>query len=214
MRSEGQDAMENRPNRRQIINTSVGAATILAVGAGGGLFASAGPASAAEKADKAHKAFSHDHVGITVTPEQLDATIEWYLSKLGFTVEQRFEAEGTTFVFIARGDVKIELVTGASKPHRPAPDSVFESMDPERLHHFCIAVNDLDAMVSQLRRRDVQVIDGPMDAPAIGRRIAFITDNLGNILEFAGPIRPAPRGNRPDRDGLLPPKASESSRRR
>jgi methylmalonyl-CoA epimerase len=131
--------------------------------------------------------FSHDHVGITVTPEDLDATIQWYSSKLGFGLEQRFDAHGTTFAFIVSGDVKIELLAGASHRHQAPTDDILTSMAQERLHHFCIAVEDLDATVSQLRDRDVQLIGGPMEVPAIGQRIAFITDNIGNIIELAEP---------------------------
>jgi catechol 2,3-dioxygenase-like lactoylglutathione lyase family enzyme len=90
--------------------------------------------------------FSHDHVGISVRPEDLDATVEWYSSKLGFDVDQRFESHDTTFVYIVSGDVKIELLAGASNRQAPT-DDVLASMDPERLHHFCIAVEDVDATV-------------------------------------------------------------------
>ena len=31
--------------------------------------------------------FSHDHEGITVTPNDLDATIEWYSDNLGTIIE-------------------------------------------------------------------------------------------------------------------------------
>jgi len=130
--------------------------------------------------------FSHDHVGITVTPDDLDTTIEWYSGNLGFTVDQKFESHGTTFVYLVAGDVKIELLAGASNPGMPV-SNVLTSMDPERLHHFCLAVQDLDAAVSQLRERDVQVIGGPMDIPEIGQRIAFVADNLGTIIELTEP---------------------------
>jgi catechol 2,3-dioxygenase-like lactoylglutathione lyase family enzyme len=130
--------------------------------------------------------FSHDHVGITVTPEDLDTTIEWYSGNLGFTVDQKFESHSTTFVYLVAGDVKIELLAGASN-RGARVDNVLTSMDPQRLHHFCLAVQDLDATVSQLRERDVQVIGGPMDIPEIGQRIAFVTDNLGTIIELAEP---------------------------
>ncbi|MFB4278522.1 MULTISPECIES: VOC family protein [unclassified Nonomuraea] len=128
--------------------------------------------------------FSHDHVGISVTPEQLDATIQWYASKLGFALQQRFDSHGTTFAFIVSGGVKIELLAGASRRHEAPAEDVLASMDPERLHHFCLAVEDLDATVSQLRDSDVPLIGGPMDVAAIGQRIAFVTDNLGNIIEL------------------------------
>jgi methylmalonyl-CoA epimerase len=131
--------------------------------------------------------FSHDHVGITVTPEHLDATVQWYSSKLGFAVEQRFESHGTTFVYLVAGDAKIELLAGASNRNETRTENILTSMDPSRLHHFCIAVEDLDAAVSDLRENDVQLIGGPMDVPAIGQRVAFVTDNLGNIIELAEP---------------------------
>jgi catechol 2,3-dioxygenase-like lactoylglutathione lyase family enzyme len=132
-------------------------------------------------------AFSHDHVGISVTPEDLDATIQWYASKLGFVLDRRFDSHGTTFAFIVSGDVKIELLAGASNRRETRTDDVFTSMDPERLHHVCLAVEDLDTTVSRLRDSDVPLIGGPMEVPEIGQRIAFITDNLGNIIELTEP---------------------------
>ncbi|MBO2455020.1 VOC family protein [Actinomadura barringtoniae] len=133
--------------------------------------------------------FSHDHVGITVTPDELDATIKWYSSTLDFNVEKQFEAHGTTFTFLVNGDAKIELLAGASNGRPPTHD-ILSSMDPARLHHFCLAVDDLDAAIARLNDLGVPLIGGPMDVPEIGRRIAFITDNLGTIIEITAP---APR---------------------
>lgn len=130
--------------------------------------------------------FSHDHVGISVTAEDLDATIEWYSSKLGFTADQRFDSHGMTFVFLRNGNAKIELMAGAAIRQAPT-DDVLTSMDPSRLHHLCLAVEDLDAAISQLGDQDVELIGGPVEIAEIGQRIAFITDNLGNIIELAEP---------------------------
>jgi catechol 2,3-dioxygenase-like lactoylglutathione lyase family enzyme len=129
---------------------------------------------------------SHDHVGISVTPEDLDATIEWYATRLGFRVDQRFESHGTTFVYLVAGHVKIELLAGASN-RQDRPGDILTSMDPARLHHFCIAVDDLDAAVADLRDCGVTLIGGPMQVAQIGQRLAFVTDNLGNIIELAEP---------------------------
>jgi len=141
--------------------------------------------------------FSHDHVGITVTPQDLDATIAWYSRNLGFTVDARFESHGTTFVYLAVGDVKIELLAGASQRNGVPSDNVLTSMDPSRLHHFCIAVADLDAAVARLLKLDVPLIGGPMEIPEIGQRIVFITDNVGTIIEVTEPRTwPARRNGR------------------
>ena len=148
--------------------------------------------------------FSHDHVGITVTPEDLDTTIAWYSRNLGFTVDQRFESHGTTFVYLIAGDVKIELLAGAPSRGGAAGHNVLTSMDPSRLHHFCLAVPDLDAAGPELHERDVPLIGGPMEIPEIGQRIAFITDNVGTIIELAEPgTWPAGRND----TGMMPDRA-------
>ncbi|SES32069.1 VOC family protein [Streptomyces qinglanensis] len=139
-------------------------------------------------------ALPHDHVGITVTPENLEPTVRWYADHLGFTVDRRFAAHGTTFVFLTAGDVRIELLSGASVPGRPPVTDVLASMDPQRLHHFCLAVPDLDEAVSHLSDRGVPLCGGPMEISAVGRRIAFVTDNLGTVIELSGPgTRPSGR---------------------
>jgi len=137
--------------------------------------------------DMTYFMFTQDHVGITLTPEDLDATIAWYSRNLGFTVDRRFESHGTTFVFLTAGDVKIELLAGALSRGGAPTDNVLGSMDPSRLHHFCIAVEDLDAAVSRLLELDVPLIGGPMEIPEIGQRIAFVTDNVGTIIELTEP---------------------------
>ena len=136
-----------------------------------------------------HMAFTvtHDHIGITVAPADLDATIAWYVEHLGFAVDTQFGSHGTTFTFLISGGAKIELVAGASHGPVAATDNVLTSMDPSRLHHFCLAVDDLDQAVGQLQDRGVSLIGGPMDIADIGQRIAFITDNLGTIIEITSP---------------------------
>ncbi|HTU08367.1 MAG TPA: VOC family protein [Trebonia sp.] len=141
--------------------------------------------------------FSHDHVGIAVTPQDLDATIAWYSRNLGFTIDERFESHGTTYVYLTAGDVKIELLAGASQRNGAPTDNVLTSMDPSRLHHFCLAVADLDAAVARLLELDVPLIGGPMEIPEIGQRIVFITDNVGTIIEVTEPgTWPARRNGR------------------
>lgn len=53
-------------------------------------------------------------------------------------------------------------------------------------------------MVSQLNHRKVQLIRGPMDVPVIGRRIAFVTDTVGTVIELSGPLTSSPGEQGPD----------------
>jgi catechol 2,3-dioxygenase-like lactoylglutathione lyase family enzyme len=139
-------------------------------------------------------ALSHDHVGISVLPDDLDATIAWYAEALDFVVERRFEVHGRAFAFIANGDVRIELVGGATEGPVPASDDIATSHTSERLHHVCLRVPDLDEAVGRLRERGVSLIGGPVDVPTIGQRIAFVTDNLGNIVELTAHRSPSAEG--------------------
>ncbi len=126
----------------------------------------------------------HDHVGITLAPGNLDATIAWYAEKLDFSVAQQFDAHGSIFTFITNGDTRIELISAGAQTRHPAPSNLPASHDVERLHHFCLAVDDLDDVLAQLLARDVTPIAGPMRIDRIGQRIAFVTDNVGTIIEL------------------------------
>ena len=147
--------------------------------------------------------FSLDHVGLSLTAANLDATIRWYTSKLDFVVERRFETHGISIAFISHQDIRIELVGAASSAGNAPVNDVAATHDSERLHHFCLAVEDLKSTLADLHERDVHPINEPMEIAEIGQRIAFITDNCGNIIELTEPGTP-PAESRADR-------ASESS---
>ncbi|MGP3970009.1 VOC family protein [Streptomyces sp. 6N223] len=132
-------------------------------------------------------AISHDHIGLSVVADDLDATIDWYARHLGLAVEQRYETHGFAFVFLARGEVRIELMAGGAQSRQTPTESVFTSLDPSRLHHFCLAVANLDEAVAALAAQGVGLIGGPMEVPEAGQRIAFVADNLGNIIELTEP---------------------------
>jgi methylmalonyl-CoA epimerase len=130
-------------------------------------------------------AFRHDHVGISVT--DVDAAVEWYSQMLDFGIEHRFETHGLTIAFLAHGDAKLELLGGGATESSPAVTDVADSLNPARLHHFCIAVDDLDATLEVLRARKVTILGEPFDVPPIGQRVAFISDNSGNVIEITQP---------------------------
>jgi methylmalonyl-CoA epimerase len=129
-------------------------------------------------------ALKHDHVGISVT--DVDAAVEWYSQKLDFSIEHRFETHGLTIAFLINGTAKLELLSGATESS-PAITDVRNSLSPARLHHVCIAVDNLDATLEELRTRGVTILGEPFDVPPIGQRVAFISDNSGNVIEITQP---------------------------
>lgn len=131
--------------------------------------------------------FTHDHVGITLTRNDLDATIDWYTGKLDFTLANRYDTDGITFAFVTNGNVKSEFMSAATRSQEASIDNIFATLDPERLHHICLAVEDLDMTLARLAERDVPPLGEPMDVPEIGQRLGFITDNAGTIIELTEP---------------------------
>jgi methylmalonyl-CoA epimerase len=127
----------------------------------------------------------NDHIGISVT--DVDATIHWYTEKLDFEVEQRFCANHLSFAFLTRDTIKLEILSGATTNETPEITDIVASLNPARVHHFCIAVDDLDATLDELRSREVNIIGEPFDVDAIGQRVAFITDDSGNVIEITEP---------------------------
>src|SRR5213592_832505 len=126
-----------------------------------------------------------DHVGLSSI--DIDAAVDWYTSVLDFTVERRFEAGGMTFAFLVNDNVKLELMHTARENVQPEVTDVHASLTHERLHHLCVAVDDVDAAVEELRSRGVNLVGGPLDVPPINQRIAFITDNARNVIEITSP---------------------------
>ena len=130
-------------------------------------------------------AFKHDHVGISVI--DVDAAVQWYSQKLDFSSQHRFETHGLTIAFLTHGDAKLELLGGGATESSPVVTDLADSLNPARLHHFCIAVDDLDATLEELRTRGVSILGEPFDVPPIGQRVAFVSDNSGNIIEITQP---------------------------
>jgi lactoylglutathione lyase/glyoxylase I family protein len=127
----------------------------------------------------------HDHIALRVA--DYAGTVEWYTTKLGFTVDQEWPFGAMQLAYLSRGTAKIELLAGDG----PAPQERYAQLDAsfgrERLHHFCLAVDDLDAVVAELAERGVPLLGEPFVVEEIDRRLAFLEDNAGNLIELSAP---------------------------
>lgn len=122
------------------------------------------------------------HGGLSVP--DLEASIEWYASALGFQVESRIEIPQipAKVAMLRRGELRMELfeVPGAAPlpPERRQPNR-----DPHTHgnKHVAFAVQSIDMLVEDLRARNVDIV-------FVGRfkfgTNAFVRDNAGNLIEF------------------------------
>ena len=93
--------------------------------------------------------------------------------------------------YLSNGTVKVEILGASEAAPQVPPTDLADTFGSERIHHFCIAVDDLDATVEELRRRAVSFLGEPFVVEQIGRRLAFLTDNSGNMIELSAPMNDA-----------------------
>jgi methylmalonyl-CoA/ethylmalonyl-CoA epimerase len=127
-------------------------------------------------------ALKHHHGGVSVA--DLEASVQWYCSVLGFEVECRFEIPPVPaqVAQLKRGELRMELfqVPGA----KPLPeDRRYTDRD---LHtcgnkHIAFAVQSVKDTVAELQARGADI--ALVHASAFGSS-AFIRDNTGNLIEF------------------------------
>ncbi|CAG9181643.1 VOC family protein [Cupriavidus pampae] len=128
------------------------------------------------------------HVAVRVP--SFDIAVQWYTEMLDFRVAHRWTYADQRLAYLAPANDNeffIEIL-GDGEP-LPIPKPTYSDLgDSLRLagyHHFCINVDEMDATVAELRRRGVQIVTEPFELPVIGRRLAFIADPFGNLIELA-----------------------------
>ena len=109
-----------------------------------------------------------DHIHITV--KDLEESIEFY-TKLGFELERRLDHDGASAQMrTSPGDIVIDLHLA-----RPVENPGF--------NHFAIKVEEMDVTAKELITQGINV-DGPLEVPATGRRIATIRDPSGFLVQL------------------------------
>jgi glyoxylase I family protein len=108
------------------------------------------------------------HVSVNVS--DVDAALSFYVGDLGLRQRHDRPDLGVGGAWLDAGDQQIHLIQAAVPPNQG--------------QHFALLVEDLDAVVDELRGRGLAV-----GAPTpIGRsRQAFITDPSGNSIELHQP---------------------------
>jgi catechol 2,3-dioxygenase-like lactoylglutathione lyase family enzyme len=116
---------------------------------------------------------------ITLFVEDLAAAKRFYGD--AFQLPVVFEDDtSTVFKF---GDTLVNLLKASEAPALVAPATV-ATPDAGVRFQFTLGVDDVDAMVDELKSRGVELLNGPMDRPW-GIRTASFRDPSGHIWEVA-----------------------------
>jgi catechol 2,3-dioxygenase-like lactoylglutathione lyase family enzyme len=125
-----------------------------------------------------------NHTAIRVP--DFDTAVAWYADKLDFRLKQCVSVAGLSFGFLyPAGDdsFHFELMAGQGAAKRPAYADLHDSYKMSGWHHPGFSVDSVDAVIDELKRRDVTIASEPHDVPAMGLRVAFFADTWGNLFE-------------------------------
>ena len=128
------------------------------------------------------------HVALRVT--DFAVAKAWYTEKLDFRVvhEWPFADEQLAYLAPANDDgFMIELLGGGDPLPIDAPTytDLGDSLRYAGYHHFCINVTSIDATVAELKARGVTIVTEPFQLDAISRKLVFLADPFGNLIELA-----------------------------
>lgn len=116
--------------------------------------------------------------------------LDWFVEVLDFRVvhEWPYADQQLAYVAPAADDgFFVEILGGGTPAPLPRPDyrDLGDSLRFAGQHHFCLNVADMEATIAELRRRKVTIVTEPFVLPVINRRLAFIADPFGNLIELA-----------------------------
>jgi methylmalonyl-CoA/ethylmalonyl-CoA epimerase len=121
-----------------------------------------------------------DHVAILI--EDFEGALGFWRDALGMDVShiEDVPAEHSQVAFLPLGSSEIELV-------RPTTDDsglarYLEKRGPG-MHHICLEVDDIEAMIAKLKGKGVQLIQATASVGLGGRKYAFIhPKSSGGVL--------------------------------
>ena len=121
-----------------------------------------------------------DHVAVVV--ENLEPALHFWEKALGLrcTGIEEIESEGVQAAFLDVAGSHIELIKPLSDDSGVAK---YLAKRGQGMHHLCLGVEDIDAMMAQLREAGVEMIN---DVPRLrdnGTRYAFVhPKSTGGVL--------------------------------
>lgn len=142
--------------------------------------------------DKGLATMKADHLLLGVN--NFEETVKWYQDILGFELEVQWKVEGLDnldLAYLNNGDFRIEIIGDKSSFQNNKQVSDFAGhLSHQGFAHICFQVDDIDLAMQQLNDKGIETFVKAETYPLnfYKRRVAFIKDLNGNVIEFAGPI--------------------------
>jgi len=110
----------------------------------------------------------------------VDEAIDFYTSKLGFTLEQQF---GAAMAILFRDDLRLWVAGPKASASRPLPDG--SKPAPGGWSRFVLMVDDIDSLYVSLAEDGVHFRNNVVEGP--GGRQLLCEDPSGNVVELFQP---------------------------
>ena len=128
------------------------------------------------------------HVGLTVS--DLDRAQDFYARALGLELQLAFELPGGARGAMLRSGAgaRLELFEVAEATAGVAGVDPREAMGTLGFGHVAFELDDLDAGYATVMAAGAMEVWAPRESPEPGRRMAFVHDLDGNLVELIGPL--------------------------
>lgn len=129
---------------------------------------------------------SGNHVGIRVP--DYEAAKKWWMEKLDFRVIHEWPYADEKLAYLAPANDNsfwVEILAGGKLKPQPTYKDLAESLEAPGLHHVCIHVKNIEKTVAELKKRNVTIVGEIFYLKDITRKLAFIADPWGNLIELS-----------------------------
>ena len=123
-----------------------------------------------------------DHFAFQVS--DLDEALAFYTEKLGLELmfREQDDQHHEAFAFLALEGGNLELLQILDEHNAPIAARRGE-LAPPYCPHLALATDDLGELAGMLHRRNVPIVEGPMEIPGKVRWL-YIADPDNNVVEF------------------------------
>ncbi len=138
---------------------------------------------------------SGNHVGIRVP--DYEAAKKWWTEKLDFRVIHEWPYADEKLAYLAPANDNnfwVEILAGGRLKPQPTYKDLAESLEAPGLHHICIHVKNIEKTVAELKSRGVTIVGDIFYLKDITRKLAFIADPWGNLIELSEVVPEKPQG--------------------
>ncbi|MFC5263210.1 VOC family protein [Kribbella qitaiheensis] len=126
------------------------------------------------------------HVGIRV-PDYA-AAVAWYTEKLDFRILHEWPYGELKLAYLMPAnddDFHIEILAGPVPFPKEVLDDLGVSLRYGGYQHICVHVDNVDDVRAELSRRGVDLLGEPFLVEDISRKLAFLRDPWGNMIELS-----------------------------